>query len=76
MIDLEKAYSLYIAYRQSKTGNILLSVALTKALNEKGILSFSVHPRRKLGFFSFGIGRLRMKPVVNSYWDGPGEESR
>jgi NAD(P)-dependent dehydrogenase (short-subunit alcohol dehydrogenase family) len=33
-----------LAYGQSKTGNVLFSVALAKKLASKGISSFSLHP--------------------------------
>jgi NAD(P)-dependent dehydrogenase (short-subunit alcohol dehydrogenase family) len=44
LTDPEIAYSSFIAYGQSKTGNILFSVSLTEYLKDRGVLSFSVHP--------------------------------
>jgi NAD(P)-dependent dehydrogenase (short-subunit alcohol dehydrogenase family) len=44
LVDPDIAYSPFVAYGQSKTGNILFSVSLTAALKERGVLSFSVHP--------------------------------
>jgi NAD(P)-dependent dehydrogenase (short-subunit alcohol dehydrogenase family) len=51
LLDPEVAYSPFVAYGQSKTGNILFSVSLTEALKEKGVLSFSVHPGCEYAFF-------------------------
>jgi NAD(P)-dependent dehydrogenase (short-subunit alcohol dehydrogenase family) len=42
--DPDVAYSPFVAYGQSKTGNILFSVSLAQALKERGVRSFSVHP--------------------------------
>lgn len=39
-----KTYNPWIAYAQSKTANILFSVALTEKLKERGVVSFSVCP--------------------------------
>jgi NAD(P)-dependent dehydrogenase (short-subunit alcohol dehydrogenase family) len=39
-----KDYNKWFAYGQSKTANILFSVALAKRLASKGVLSFAVHP--------------------------------
>ena len=44
LMDAEVPYSPFVAYGQSKTGNILFSVSLTEALRERGVRSFSVHP--------------------------------
>lgn len=37
-------YSAFVSYAQSKTANILFSVALTERLQEEGIISYAVHP--------------------------------
>ncbi|CAG8962348.1 hypothetical protein HYFRA_00005404 [Hymenoscyphus fraxineus] len=43
--DPEKGgYSSFVAYAQSKTGNILFSVALRERFKKEGILAISVHP--------------------------------
>lgn len=42
--DPEKKFSAFVAYAQSKTANILFSVALTGRLRSEGIVSISVHP--------------------------------
>lgn len=39
-----EAYTGFLAYGQSKTGNVLFSMTLTERLGAEGILSFSVHP--------------------------------
>jgi NAD(P)-dependent dehydrogenase (short-subunit alcohol dehydrogenase family) len=39
-----KAYNKWFAYGQSKTANILFTVALAKKLAFKGVLAFAVHP--------------------------------
>ncbi|PMD37074.1 NAD(P)-binding protein [Hyaloscypha variabilis F] len=44
LTDPERPYSPFVAYGQSKTGNILFSVSLTEALGGRGVRSFSVHP--------------------------------
>jgi NAD(P)-dependent dehydrogenase (short-subunit alcohol dehydrogenase family) len=44
LMDPEVTYSPFVAYGQSKTGNILFSVSLTERLKDRGVLSFSVHP--------------------------------
>jgi NAD(P)-dependent dehydrogenase (short-subunit alcohol dehydrogenase family) len=46
----EKGFSTFVAYAQSKTGNILFSVALEKRLSGGGIRSFAVHPGCKSFF--------------------------
>jgi NAD(P)-dependent dehydrogenase (short-subunit alcohol dehydrogenase family) len=51
LLDPEVAYSPFVAYGQSKTGNILFSVSLTEALKAKGVLSFSVHPGCGYSFY-------------------------
>ena len=43
-IDGVDGYPGFLAYAQSKTANILFSVELTKRLQSKGIISFSLHP--------------------------------
>jgi len=44
-VDPKASYTPMVAYAQSKTANILFSLALTERLYEKyGILSFGVHP--------------------------------
>ncbi|KAF2231585.1 NAD(P)-binding protein [Viridothelium virens] len=40
----EGAYNPFLAYGQSKTGNILFSIFLREHLHGSGILSFAVHP--------------------------------
>ncbi len=37
-------YSPFIAYGQSKTGNILYSLSLNEALAKRGVVSYAVHP--------------------------------
>lgn len=49
--DPKKSFSSFVAYAQSKTANILFSVALTERLRSEGVVSISVHPGCK--FFSF-----------------------
>jgi NAD(P)-dependent dehydrogenase (short-subunit alcohol dehydrogenase family) len=44
LLDPDVAYSPFVAYGQSKTGNISFSVSLTEGLKERGVRSFSVHP--------------------------------
>ncbi|KAE9378635.1 NAD(P)-binding protein [Stipitochalara longipes BDJ] len=44
LLDPEVPYSPFVAYGQSKTGNILFSVSLTEYLGDRGVRSFSVHP--------------------------------
>ena len=44
LMDPEVPYSPFVAYGQSKTGNILFSVGLSEALGANGVRSFSVHP--------------------------------
>ncbi|CZR68061.1 related to short-chain dehydrogenase [Phialocephala subalpina] len=44
LLDAKEAYNPFIAYGQSKTANILLSVSLNEDLAEKGVRSYSVHP--------------------------------
>ncbi len=44
LLDLELAYSRFVAYGQSKMGNIWFSVSLTEALKELGVRRFNVHP--------------------------------
>ncbi|KAK7185161.1 hypothetical protein DPSP01_000804 [Paraphaeosphaeria sporulosa] len=38
------AYNGYVSYGQAKTANILFSIELNKLLNDKGIVSYAVHP--------------------------------
>jgi NAD(P)-dependent dehydrogenase (short-subunit alcohol dehydrogenase family) len=47
LLDPDTAFSGYITYRQSKTGNILFSISLNEGLRERGVRgmrAFSVHP--------------------------------
>lgn len=59
LMDPEVAYSPFVAYGQSKTGNILFSVSLTEYLKDRGVLSFSVHPGCEFPSFSCIISRYR-----------------
>lgn len=64
LVDPEKAYSSYVAYGQSKTGNILMSISLSEKLGEKGVRSFSVHPGcESFLAFPFLFGGRRMGGV-------------
>ncbi|KAF9739038.1 hypothetical protein PMIN04_007305 [Paraphaeosphaeria minitans] len=40
----EGAYNGYVSYGQAKTANILFSIQLNRLLNDKGIVSYAVHP--------------------------------
>ncbi|KAI6778662.1 uncharacterized protein J7T54_002930 [Emericellopsis cladophorae] len=42
--DGGRTYDPWVAYGQSKTANMLFSLALAKKLGNRGLLSFSVHP--------------------------------
>ncbi|KAG9256215.1 uncharacterized protein F5Z01DRAFT_734910 [Emericellopsis atlantica] len=42
--DGGRTYDKWVAYGQSKTANMLFSLALAKKLGKRGLLSFSVHP--------------------------------
>ncbi|KAF8848988.1 NAD(P)-binding protein [Acephala macrosclerotiorum] len=44
LLDAKEAYNPFIAYGQSKTANILMSVSLNERLGKKGVRSYSVHP--------------------------------
>jgi NAD(P)-dependent dehydrogenase (short-subunit alcohol dehydrogenase family) len=39
-----ETYSGFVAYAQSKTGNILFSMSINKILEIKGVRSYAVHP--------------------------------
>ncbi|KAL1593144.1 hypothetical protein SLS60_010751 [Paraconiothyrium brasiliense] len=62
----EGAYNGYISYGQAKTANILFSVELNKLLNEKGIVSYAVHPGCK-----FTAPRDSLFLTRRSYLDRP-----
>jgi NAD(P)-dependent dehydrogenase (short-subunit alcohol dehydrogenase family) len=39
-----ETYDKWLAYGQSKTGNVLFSLELAEKLGKKGLLAYSVHP--------------------------------
>lgn len=39
-----ETYNAFLAYGQSKTGNLLFSTELNRKLRERGVLSYAVHP--------------------------------
>jgi NAD(P)-dependent dehydrogenase (short-subunit alcohol dehydrogenase family) len=63
LTDPERPYSPFVAYGQSKTGNVLFSVSLTEALGGRGVRSFSVHPGCESVLFSvlFWLGWERQR---------------
>lgn len=78
LLDPDVAYSPFVAYGQSKTGNILFSVSLTEALKERGVRSFSVHPGCEYSTRSFCILALMERGenvTMNSNLDGTSKKS-
>jgi NAD(P)-dependent dehydrogenase (short-subunit alcohol dehydrogenase family) len=72
LMDPEVKYSPFVAYGQSKTGNILFSVSLIERLKDRGVLSFSVHPGCEFPIENSGE---RVGLIVNSNLDRSSEES-
>ncbi len=69
-VGKQDTYSPEIAYGQSKTSNVLFSLALTSKLYEKhGILSFGVHPGAILTELSRHMDQAKLAALVEKFKD-------
>ncbi|XP_078673791.1 retinol dehydrogenase 12-like isoform X2 [Branchiostoma floridae x Branchiostoma belcheri] len=72
-INLEKTYTPYSAYGQSKLANILFTTELDRRLKGTGVTAYSLHPgviatelARHMDA-SFGLGFTLLKPVLRAF---------